>query len=361
MVTVASLHVTDDQIRQFRHRQLSGDGLVRFADHLADCGECRDRVSAAGNAAAALSALQDGLGIGDEHVGEGDIQAFVGGDLDHQRRTAIEAHLAECRACAEDVADLSDFAAAFAHSRASRWKSAALATAAVLVLGVGAGLFWRGRTAPPATVERTDTLSALAPGDAAVVRDAIASKRLSLPSALSDLRGQRSPVLGDAAAPGFSLVSPIATVVLDTRPTLRWTALPRPTAYTVTVQDQATGATINSPPVDGTEWTPERPLVRGRTYAWQVGVSGGGTEVIAPSPPDPPARFMIADEATAARLAHLPASPLVRGVLYANAGLLDEAEREFQDARAHGERGERVDAFLAQLSHARLGGAPAPR
>ena len=281
------------------------------------------------------------------------IQAFVDGGLDPERRAAISAHLAECGACAHDVRDLSEFAATFRRKPARRWTYAGLAAAAVLLLAAGVGLFWRERTAPSATVARTDGTRPLAAGEAAVVRDAIASGRLPLPPVLSDLRGQHSPVMGDAAAPAFSLVSPVATVVLDPRPVLRWTARARSDAYTVTLQDQTTGATFNSPAVHGTEWTPEQPLVRGRTYAWQVGVAVGATEDITPRPPDPPARFMIADAATAARLEHLPASPLERGVLYASAGLLDEARREFEAARAQGNTGDRADAFLAQLRRAR--------
>jgi hypothetical protein len=354
MVTVASPHVTEHEIDLFRRRQLPGDRIVTFADHLADCDECRDRLAAAGDTRAALSALQEGLGIGqDDHIGEDEMQAFVGGGLDRERRAAISEHLAACRACADDVRDLSAFAATFRRKTASRWTYAGLAAAAVLVLAAGVGLFWRERTAPAATIAQSGGATGLAAADAAVVRDAIASGRLPLPPALADLRGQRSPVLGDAAAPVFSLVSPIATVVLDPRPVLRWTARAGSAAYTVTLQDQASGATINSPAVHGTEWTPEQPLRRGGTYAWQVAATVGATEDIAPRPPDPPARFMIADAATAARLAHLPASSLERGVLYASAGLLDEAEREFEAARGQGRGGDRADAFLAQLRRAR--------
>lgn len=356
-------HLTDDEIRQFWRRQLPGDGLVRVTDHLAACDECRDRVGAAGNASAAMSALQDGLGIGeDDHVGEDDIQAFVAGRLDGPRRAAIEAHLAECRSCTEEVRDLSAFAATFRRRTPSRWTYAALAAAALLVLAVGAGVFWRGKTPSSPTLARSGEASALTAEDAEVVREAIASARLALPPSLAALQEHRGVVLGDEAPPAFSLMSPIGTVVLDSRPTLRWTMLPGATAYTVTLQDQATGATINSPPVRDTEWRPDAPLTRGRTYAWQVAVSVGTREVIAPRPPDPPARFMIADAATAARLERLPASPLSRGILYAHAGLLEDAEREFAVARAQGEREERVDAFLAQLRSARsVGGGSGPR
>ena len=71
--------------------------------------------------------------------------------------------------------------------------------------------------------------------------------------------------MGTADAPAFHLASPVATLVLDTRPTLRWTAAPGSPTYIVTLQDQSTGGTINSPPLQRTEWAPEQALTRGRT------------------------------------------------------------------------------------------------
>lgn len=63
---------------------------------------------------------------------------------------------------------------------------------------------------------------------------------------------------------------------------------------------------------------------------------------------------MIADAAAAARLARLPASPLARGVAYANEGVLDDAEREFRTIGAEQPGADRVPAFLAQLKQARV-------
>jgi hypothetical protein len=358
VVIVASAHLTDGEIERFQRRQLPAEDLVSLGDHLASCGECRKRVAARADAAAS-AALREALGIGtDDHIAESEIQAFVDGRLDAEQRAGISAHLAECPACAEDVRDLSEFAAEFHRSAPARspWMYGALAAAAVLVLAIGAAtMFWRGHNnpAPVASLPGTGDIAALEPADAARVRDALASGRLSLPPVLSDLIGRQGALMGTSDAPAFQLESPVATVVLGVRPTLRWTALPGSPTYIVTLQDQSTGDTINSPPLRSTEWTPERALARARTYAWQVAASADGKEVVAPRPPAPPIRFTTADAATAARLEHLPASPLVRGVLYADAGLLDDAEREFGMIGANGPGADRVDAFLAQLREAR--------
>jgi hypothetical protein len=341
MTMVEATHVTDAEIDQFRRRHLRGSAFVAFGDHLAACAECRSRLAARGDAATASAALQDALGLeADDHVPEDEIRAFVEGDLDKERRAGISAHLAVCASCAAEVRDLSDFAGAFHRSSrpASPWLYGTFAAAAVLLLSIGAAILWRG--------------NGPAPSDAAV-RDALASGRLALPSLLSDLTGPQGSRLGEPEAAAFHLTAPIATVVLDTRPMLRWTALPGSPTYVVTLQEQSTSETITSPPLQGTAWSPEPALARGRVYAWQVAASAGGQESIAPRPPDPPARFMIADAAAAARLERLPASPLARGVAYANAGALDDAEREFRTIGVDQPGADRVPAFLAQLKQAR--------
>ena len=177
---MASTHVTDAEIERFRRRQLPADALVRFGDHLASCADCRNRVTQ-GDRPAASAALQEGLGIGeDDHVPESEIQAFVDGDLDGERRAEISAHLAQCPACAEEVRDLSEFVAEFHRSARppSPWMYGTFAAAAVLVLAVGAAMFWRGTNAPVVARADIEGVSALGPADAAGVRDALESGRL---------------------------------------------------------------------------------------------------------------------------------------------------------------------------------------
>ena len=128
-MTVPPTHVTDADIERFRRRQLPGDALVPFADHLASCGDCRRRVAERSDVAAASGSLQEALGIGgDDHVAESEIQAFVDGGLDTDRRGEISAHLAQCPACAEEVRDLQGFAAQLSrpgrfHTTVGLWRS----------------------------------------------------------------------------------------------------------------------------------------------------------------------------------------------------------------------------------------------
>ena len=360
-------HVTDVDIERFWRRQLPADVLVPFADHLSSCADCRRRVAEGTDMDRAWGTLQEALGAGDDdHVAESEIRAFVDGGLDSDRRHEISTHLARCSACAEEVRDLRGFAGQF--GRASRWQSAwtygALAAAAVLALGVGLTVLSRTHRALQlasladaggnVTLDSRGSLAGVGPLDAADtdhVREALQAGRLSLPSMLSKLNGQRGALLGPADIPAFHLVAPIGTAVLGTRPPLRWTPLPGATTYIVTLQEQSSGDTMNSPPLAGVEWTPERPLIRGRTYVWQVAgsISGMEIEIVAPKPPDPPARFIVADTAEADRLERLSASHLVRGVLYANAGLLDDAERELAALSVQNPNSEVVDRLLRQI------------
>jgi len=54
-----------------------------------------------------------------------------------------------------------------------------------------------------------------------------------------------------------------------------------------------------------------------------------------------------------ARLAQAPASHLVRGVLYADAGLFDDAEREMAELEAQNPGSEMVRRFVDQLAQLR--------
>jgi tetratricopeptide (TPR) repeat protein len=90
-----------------------------------------------------------------------------------------------------------------------------------------------------------------------------------------------------------------------------------------------------SAPTDANEWALPVPLGRGRNYYWQVTATlAGGEEVISPRTPAPRAKFRVLDAEAADELRRLeeaaPESHLARGVLYARAGLIEEAEAEFR-------------------------------
>jgi hypothetical protein len=193
----------------------------------------------------------------------------------------------------------------------------------------------------------------LAPEEHARVHDALANGRLSIPSTVATLSGERGTLRGTSDVVVFRLAAPIGTVVLETQPTLRWTSAAGATSYVVTLQNEESGQTTSSPPIADTRWTSENALAQGATYSWQVVARIGMTETMAPAPPSPPTRFRIATAAEAARFAALPPSHLVRGVACASAGMLDEAERELGALAAANPGSPLVERLLGQLRAAR--------
>ena len=131
---------------------------------------------------------------------------------------------------------------------------------------------------------------------------------------------------------GFAVLEPIGNVLLTNRLTFRWTAMEGATGYIVEVFDEKFNPVTASQQLTALTWTTRLP--QGHVYSWQVKATKDGQEVTAPRPPAPQAKFRVLDQAKAseldnARRAH-PSSHLTLGMLYADAGLLREAEQEFR-------------------------------
>jgi hypothetical protein len=363
-----SPHLTRGDIARFASGALAGSELIVFTDHLATCAECRARVAGPADVAAARTRFEAAIGLADGHVDEDDVHAYVDGRLDVARRSEIDAHLAQCASCADEIRDLQSFAGQAGGTRAGRvsWWFAGLAAAAALILGVFA--FQSTRPSPSMQLVLNDEgarigldtlgnmtgVNGLSADGRSRVTQALATGRLTLAPSVLSLAANGSALRGPAEAGPFRVIAPVATAVLSDLPSFRWTALSEHASYVVRVRDEGTGSTVVSPALRGETWTPEAPLPRGDTYVWQVEASADGREIIAPAPPAAIARFTIVTAADAARLAQAPASHLVRGVLYADAGLLDDAAQELGQLRAQNPDSDLVQRFLDQLSRERF-------
>lgn len=176
------------------------------------------------------------------------------------------------------------------------------------------------------------------PGVAPDLRDAAAAAlRGALPVGpdLSRLRGGTSSLMGGREGrPSLAPERPVGTRVASPRPTFRWTRLPGATTYDVRVFDQDLREQATGRGLAGTEWQPARPIAPGGVYLWQVTAHTPRGPVIAPAPPQPEARFEVADDALVARVARrrqgAPGSHLVALIAFVEAGLLDDAESELQ-------------------------------
>jgi hypothetical protein len=180
----------------------------------------------------------------------------------------------------------------------------------------------------------SQTIATLPEKDRAAVLEAISNQRVGKPDAIVELLGRRETLLGQPeTAQRFEVIAPVGEVVMDTRPGFRWQALTGANEYSVAIFDANLNPVQSSPPLQKTEWTPEKTLKRGQLYEWQVRANlPGGKTVTSPSPPSPEAKFKILDQEKADAFARFqaahPRSHLVLGIWCANAGMLDAAESE---------------------------------
>jgi len=170
------------------------------------------------------------------------------------------------------------------------------------------------------------------------IKAALTAQELKKPQSLTGLDAQTGVLLGESQ-PGvpFGLASPLGTVVETDQPTFRWRELPGAESYTVTVFDSELNRVTQSEQLTTRQWRLPRPLERGGAYSWQVAALKDNQRIISPTLPAPQARFKVLDSKKAKELARArkadPSSHLVLGVLYWQAGLINEAEREFQALR----------------------------
>jgi hypothetical protein len=165
--------------------------------------------------------------------------------------------------------------------------------------------------------------------------------------ALTDQEIERSPLLaglaqvgitprggGDGRRGEFSVIEPVGAVILSDRPTFRWTRLAGAADYLVEVYDEKLDLAASSPQITDYSWTAPQALGRGGIYYWLVKAIKDGREFKSPRPPAPQAKFRILDEGKANELERARSaygsSHLTLGLLYAQAGLLAEAERELR-------------------------------
>jgi hypothetical protein len=130
----------------------------------------------------------------------------------------------------------------------------------------------------------------------------------------------------------FSVIEPVGRVLLTDKPAFQWSPLDGATGYVVEVYDEQFRPVASSPQVNSSSWITKLP--RGNVYSWQVKAFKDGQEITAPRPPAPEARFRVVDQAKANELAQARraygSSHLTLALLYADAGLLKEAEQELR-------------------------------
>ena len=188
------------------------------------------------------------------------------------------------------------------------------------------------------TLDREGRLSGagdLPPAYREMLKGALAGRRLERSSQLKGLSRPGSSLMSsEAEGGGFSVLDPVGNVLLTDRPTFRWSALEGATGYVVEVYDDGFDLVATSPQLTTRSWAAPQTLPRGKVYSWQVKAVKDGEEIKSPRPPAPQAKFRVLDRAKADEIARAkrayPSSHLTLGLLYAQAGLLKEAEQELR-------------------------------
>jgi hypothetical protein len=231
------------------------------------------------------------------HPSFDELAGFVDETLDPISREVVASHAEGCARCRGELGDLRAFARP---SRRPWWLAASAVAAAVL-------LFLLLRPAPP--------------------------RELHIPPAALSLRSSTLALRGRAALGGPEPLTPLGAIVINDRPSFSWNAIPN-ARYRVEVFDPSFRSVAASDLLDVARWTPPAPLPRGGTYLWQVTAITPAGSITAPRPPSPEARFIVLDGSHADSLARLERSEarpsLALGVAYAEAGVLDAAERELR-------------------------------
>lgn len=173
------------------------------------------------------------------------------------------------------------------------------------------------------------------PQYSSIITGALTGKGIEIAPELRKLKQSSGELMGDGqTGVPFALTNPVGSIVEATQPKLQWKPLKGANTYRVDVFDEGFTKVVSSPPINGIEWRLNAPLRRGIVYRWQVTATINGEEVKSPVRPAPDARFKVLDAATANRLAEARAkhgrSHLLLGILYADAGLVADAEREFR-------------------------------
>jgi len=287
-----------------------------------------------------------------EHLTAGELERYRHRELPPVELMRVDDHVSVCESCRSELAasmDVEMLARSWQADLSERPKRTfsfrLVAVAATVVLCVAAAAVIRSRRQSPILARLQDGphvialdaagrltgMGGLTSEQEQSIRAALRDSKLNLPDTTAWLVGRTEVLMGQKSSEAdHTLVSPWGTAILEDQPLFRWKPLPGARAYIVVIQEEGSGEIIRSQPVAGTEWKTAQPLGRGRRYAWQLVVESDAGERSIPKPPEPPARFSIVATEVAEGLSRLPDSQVARGVLYAEAGLLDAARTQFE-------------------------------
>jgi hypothetical protein len=183
--------------------------------------------------------------------------------------------------------------------------------------------------------------------------------------ALSSLERAPSVLLGQSpASPPFHVISPVRTLISSVRPTFKWTIAPAADSYIVHVitDDRAQEEVVTSPSLPAatansstSEWSiPESTsLTPGKRYRWYITAVRKDQEVDAPGIQEPQAKFAVLGQAELTRLTAsktgVQNNRLIDGLRNLKAGLLDDAQADFESLLSEPDQAPAAKDFLNRM------------
>ena len=184
-----------------------------------------------------------------------------------------------------------------------------------------------------------------------MVKTVLKRERVEISPTLQELSRKTGALMGNNPDnPAFLLLDPVGVLLLADSPSFRWQPLNGATGYTVGIYDAKFNEVATSALLVEMEWTLPHSLERGQVYYWQVNAMMEGEKITTP-----PAKFKIIAQSDLDELAEFQRtqinSHLVLGILYAKAGVLAEAESEFQKLLNENPSSPLVRKLLYSLKH----------
>lgn len=328
-------HIGEHEITAYWKGSLPAQELVRLDEHIEACERCRTLL---------FDAAPSSVLSGDPHLEYDALEGWVNQTAPLEERRQMEAHLEVCASCRDEAEDLRRFRGQLQRPRI--WIKPAAIAAAILLAALAIWRFGRepaqsltialrdnGRTVGLDSTGRLAGLDTLGSDATARITGLLRGGKWDIPLR-AGLTTPATSFLGpEGAAPAFTVISPLGRVVLEDRPVFSWNPMQGAT-YRVQVTDEQFQSVAESETLSQPTWQPKQPLPRGKLLLWQVGATRGTETTRAPQPPQPEARFLVATAEVAARItaaqARTPVSRLELAILYAEAGMRDECERELQ-------------------------------
>jgi hypothetical protein len=103
-------HLTPIQLAALRNQSASATETLELLEHAASCPACRELVVSKHQMTLEMASLRQVLTESPEHLSLDELTDFVGNRIAPAEAERIAAHLAECKMCSTDVAELRKFA-----------------------------------------------------------------------------------------------------------------------------------------------------------------------------------------------------------------------------------------------------------